>query len=105
MNILIIVLYGLFCIVGGVIGFLKAGSAISLVMGVGTGALLLIAARLIRGGKRWPTLATGTIAVLLGLHFATAENFKMMPHLIMVVLSALVLIASIRLMIRIRIFS
>lgn len=40
----IVALYGILILVGGIIGHIKAGSCASLVMGVGFGVLLLLAA-------------------------------------------------------------
>jgi uncharacterized membrane protein (UPF0136 family) len=53
--------YGLVALVGGTIGFVKAGSVASLVAGGGSGVLLLIAAMLI--GKK-PKVGLGMALVL-----------------------------------------
>lgn len=91
------IVFGLLTIVGGLVGYLKAGSTISLIAGGICGALLLVAA--------W--LLPGNIAVGLGLalliSIALAGQFipkfistgKPMPAGMMSLLSALGVIVAI----------
>ena len=60
------ILFGLLTIVGGLIGYLKAGSSISLISGAITGILLVIAGYLLPGN---PTAAL-SIALIVSLLLA-----------------------------------
>jgi uncharacterized membrane protein (UPF0136 family) len=65
------VAYGLTALIGGLIGFLKAGSVASLVAGGGSGVILLVAALL---SSRRPKLGFGialVVSVLLIGRFAS----------------------------------
>lgn len=45
--------YAIFVLIGGIVGHAKAGSTVSLLMGLSFGALLLIAAAAMRLGRKW----------------------------------------------------
>jgi uncharacterized membrane protein (UPF0136 family) len=45
--------YAIFILIGGIVGHTKAGSTVSLMMGLIFGALLLVAAAAIRTRRRW----------------------------------------------------
>jgi uncharacterized membrane protein (UPF0136 family) len=67
------VAYGLVALIGGLIGFLKAGSVASLVAGGGSGVLLLVAGALV---ARKPKLGLGlglAVSLLLLGRFASAS--------------------------------
>lgn len=50
---LAVLIYALLVIVGGVVGYLKAQSHISLIMGMSTGLLLLVSSYAILNGQAW----------------------------------------------------
>ncbi len=91
--------YGLIALVGGLIGFLKAGSVASLIAGGLSGALLLLAAGLV---ARKPKLGLGlglAVSVLLLGRFASGavrSGALSTIALVMIVGGAAVLISSVR---------
>ena len=92
--ILVVVVYGLFTVVGGAIGFLKAKSTASLIVGSLMGLVLLAAAfRMRQGNEIAPYVAVG-IAILLGGRFFVTwkRNKRVAPDLLMVLLSLITLI-------------
>jgi len=68
------IVFGILTIVGGLIGYLKAGSTISLVSGSIAGILLVLAAFLL------PTQLGAGLAIALGVSLLLAGRF--IPHLI-----------------------
>jgi uncharacterized membrane protein (UPF0136 family) len=68
-------LYGVVSIGGGLVGYLRAGSTISLLAGGGAGVLLLACAFGILRLPSWSLLAAAVIALLLVGRF-TASLFK-----------------------------
>lgn len=96
---IVVIVYGIFCIVGGFIGFFKADSLASLLFG-GIGGLILIFC----GGwmfvkSRVAVFITLLISLAFGIRFLIAliTQFKVMPHLIMVILSLASIAASVAL--------
>ena len=87
----VVLIYGIFSLVGGIIGFLKAKSKASLIAGSISGILLLICANGIGNGNRVSYLAALFISLALGIRFFKTwlVKKKIMPDLIMVVLSAI----------------
>ncbi len=86
--------YGLFTIVGGVIGFIKAGSVISLAAGVISGlAIITSTLAYIRGQMIGFILLIG-ISLMLGGWFLNGylATEKFMPQMLMVILSTLNLV-------------
>lgn len=70
----LMILYGLACLVGGIIGYVKAGSTASLATGVPAGILLLVCAgAILLGWFAAPTALGGAIvvALLVGGFFAS----------------------------------
>ncbi len=60
------VFYGLLSIVGGVMGYIKSQSKVSLISGGVSGLLLLILAGMIYSGNQWASaVAAGIIALLI----------------------------------------
>ncbi|MBI2885331.1 MAG: TMEM14 family protein [Candidatus Omnitrophica bacterium] len=92
----IVAAYGAFSIVGGIIGYVKAKSAASLLAGVASGSLLLLCAYGMAQGLRAPVLASLGIALALGARFLGTwlKNHRLMPDLLMVLFSALTAIAA-----------
>ena len=87
--------YGLFTLVGGVIGYVKAKSFASLMAGVASGLFVLICAAGIARGSRSAAWAVVLVALSLGLRFfgAWRKNHRLMPDLLMVILSIVALLA------------
>jgi uncharacterized membrane protein (UPF0136 family) len=96
MNITVIVvgLFGLFSLAGGLIGYFKADSIASLLAGGISGILLLLSAFGISKENQLSAYAAGVIALLLGGRFlmTLVQKFKVMPDLIMVVFSVATII-------------
>ena len=88
--------YGIFSVVGGMVGYLKAKSAASLVAGSVSGALLLLCASRVAQGNRPAALGSLAIALALGARFLGTwlKNRRVMPDLLMILLSAATLLAS-----------
>lgn len=88
--VILLIVYGMFCGIGGVIGFVKAKSAASLIAGGFSGLGLLVCAWLLYRGNHAGALGSLAIAVLLGGRFLMTwlRTKKLMPDLVMVVLSA-----------------
>jgi len=86
---MVVILYGIFCIVGGIIGYVAAQSLASLLWG-GIGGLLLIGCGIAMGWSRIATFIALLISFGFGLRFflGLILAFQVMPHLIMVILSA-----------------
>lgn len=86
--------YGLMTIIGGVIGYLKVGSMMSLISGSAFGLLILTAAILVLKGKMvgyYGLLAfSGILAVFFGMRYF--KSFAMMPAGVMLLLSILTLV-------------
>ncbi len=88
-------LYGILSIIGGIIGYKSAGSKVSLISGIISGLLLLVAAYLQLQGQIWGLSLAVIITSLLVVVFAIrlAKTRKLMPAGLMVVLGLVTLIA------------
>ena len=82
-------IYGLFSLVGGMIGYLKAKSQASLIAGSLSGVSLFACAYGIMHESRVAALVSLVIAALLGGRFVGTwrRTHRVMPDLLMVVLS------------------
>ena len=90
-------IFGLLTIAGGIMGYLKAGSVISVVAGAVSGALLLLAALLLPE-HRVPGLIIGlVVSLLLAIQFAPKffSTGKLMPAGMMAVLSVIGIILGV----------
>ncbi len=96
MAVVVVALYGLFSLIGGLIGYLKAKSTASLVAGALSGVLLLLCAYGIGQGSRIALLGSLVIACALGARFVGTwlKRRRIMPDLLMVLLSAATLVAA-----------
>ena len=94
---LIVGLYGLLSLAGGLIGFVKSRSLPSLIAGSLSGLVLLACAAGVQHGHRMAAWVSLVLALMLGGRFAGVWRRKrrIMPDLVMVVGAALVLIASV----------
>lgn len=88
------ILYGVLAIVGGIIGYRKAGSKISLFSGVISGLLLIISGLVVLQGKTWGLTLGATVVGILVIVFAfrLVKTRKIMPAGLMTVLGLLVLL-------------
>ena len=88
------ILYGVLAIVGGIIGYRKAGSNISLFSGVISGFLLIISGLVVLQGKTWGLTLGAAITCVLVIVFAfrLVKTRKIMPAGLMTVLGLLVLL-------------
>ena len=94
--ITIVACYGLFSLVGGMIGYLKANSTASLIAGSIAGILLLLCAYGMGHGSRAAMLGSLAMAVVLGARFLGTwlTRRRVMPDLLMVLFSAATLLAA-----------
>lgn len=91
-------IFGALTILGGVIGFVKAGSRASLIAGGVSGALILVAAWLLRSGSVQAGLILGLVlSALLEMRFLPAfvKTKKPMPAGMMAVLSMIGTVLSV----------
>ena len=88
------ILYGILAIVGGIIGYRKAGSKISLLSGVISGFLLIFSGLFALQVKTWGLTLGAAVAGLLVIVFAfrLVKTRKFMPAGLMAVLGLLVLL-------------
>lgn len=92
----VVILYGLFTMGGGLIGFVKAKSVASLTAGVGCGMVLLACAIGMQHGGRVFAMAAMAIAVALGTRFFMTwrRRRRLMPDLLMVLFSAVTVLVA-----------
>ncbi|NET45351.1 TMEM14 family protein [Okeania sp. SIO2B3] len=88
MNIAIIaaIAYGILAIVGGIIGYTKVGSKISLISGSVSGLLLIISGIIQLMGMNWGLIFSTIIATILVITFIIrlVKTRKMMPAGLMI---------------------
>jgi uncharacterized membrane protein (UPF0136 family) len=91
------IIFGLLTIIGGVIGFVKAGSTASIIAGSLSGILLLVAAFLLPQNLAAGLILAGVISILLAGRFVPAflKTGQAMPAGLMSVLSILGVIVAI----------
>ena len=87
-------IYGLLSIVGGILGYQKAGSQVSLLSGLISGLLLLIGAFFLLNGVLSGLLLSGLVSLLLVIVFIVrlVKTRKFMPAGLMVALGLINLI-------------
>lgn len=91
------IIFGLLTIVGGVIGYVKAGSTASIVAGGISGIALIIAAFLLPGNVVLGLAIAGVVSILLAGRFIPAfmSTGKIMPAGLMAILSLIGVIVAI----------
>jgi uncharacterized membrane protein (UPF0136 family) len=91
------IVFGLLTIVGGVIGFVKAGSTASIIAGSVSGILLFVAAFLLPQNLAVGLILAGVVSILLAGRFVPAflKTGQAMPAGLMSVLSVLGVIVAI----------
>ncbi len=90
----VVTLFGIINIVGGLIGYFKAESTASLLAGGLSGIVLLICAYGISKGNNIASIVSIIVALALGVRFISTilKQFKVMPDLIVIVFSLLTII-------------
>lgn len=88
-TVIVIIVFGLFSLIGGVIGYVKAQSRASLIAGSISGTMLLGSAFGVAKGNRIALGVSLGIALLLGGRFLGSwlKTRRIMPDLLMVSLS------------------
>lgn len=88
------VIYGLLSIVGGLIGYTKSQSKVSLISGGISGLLLLALAVMMYLGNQWTSIIAAIIILLLTLVFIIrfSKTKKPMPAIPMICLGVLSLV-------------
>jgi uncharacterized membrane protein (UPF0136 family) len=91
------IIFGLLTIVGGVIGYVKAGSTASLIAGAISGLALLAAAFLLPNNVAVGLIIAGVVSVALAGRFVPAfmKTGKVMPAGMMAALSVIGVIVAI----------
>jgi uncharacterized membrane protein (UPF0136 family) len=91
------ILFGVLTIAGGIIGYVKAGSAASIIAGSVTGVLLLVAAFLLPQHRAVGLATALVISLLLAVQFIPKflQTGRAMPAGMMSILSVIGVIAAI----------
>ena len=91
------IIFGLLTIVGGVIGYVKAGSTVSIVAGAISGIALIVAAMLLPGNVVLGLAIAGLVSILLAGRFIPAfmKTGAVMPAGLMSLLSVIGVIMAI----------
>lgn len=91
------IVFGLLTIVGGIIGYVKAGSTASIIAGAISGIALLVAAFLLPGNPALGLIIAGVVSLLLAGRFIPnfMQTGKVMPAGLMAVLSAIGVVVAI----------
>jgi uncharacterized membrane protein (UPF0136 family) len=91
------IIFGLLTIVGGVIGYVKAGSTASIIAGSISGLALIVAAFLLPGNVVLGLAIAGVVSILLAGRFIPAfmKTGNFMPAGLMAILSAIGVVMAI----------
>ncbi len=94
MAIIATLTYGIVSLIGGLVGYLKAGSKISLISGGISGLLLLICSYFLSIGVNWALFLAVVITVTLIIVFSLRlqKTRKFMPSGLMIALGVVVLV-------------
>lgn len=84
-------IYGVLAIVGGAIGYKQAGSQVSLISGIISGFLLLIAAYMLYGRSPAGPLLAGVVSLVLVIVFIIRliKTRKFMPAGLMIIMGVI----------------
>ena len=95
-SVVIIGVYGLISIVGGIVGYAKARSVASLIAGSVSGIVLLACAYGLMHGSRAAAIVSGLTALALGGRFfgVWIRKRRVMPDLVMIIGAIVVLVAA-----------
>ena len=90
-------IFGVLTIIGGVIGYVKAGSTISIISGAIAGIALIVAAFLLPGNVALGLIIAGVVSVLLAGRFIPhfMKSGKIMPDAVMAALSLIGVVMAI----------
>src|SRR5438132_10975268 len=91
------IVFGALTIAGGIVGYVKAGSAASIIAGAITGVLLLVAAFLLPEHQAWGLGTALIVSLLLAGYFIRKylQTATVMPPVLMLVLSVVGILAAI----------
>src|SRR5438034_8632466 len=91
------IVFGILTIAGGIVGYVKAGSTVSIIAGSISGVLLLLAAWLMPEHRAAGLVVALVVSLLLAAQFIPKffRTFKVMPAGLMSVLSAIGIIVAI----------
>ncbi|MBD2436077.1 TMEM14 family protein [Nostoc sp. FACHB-110] len=89
--------YGILAIVGGIIGYVQARSQVSLISGIVSGLLLILAAYFQLQGQSWGLILAAVVTGVLVVVFAgrLAKTRKLMPAGLMTGLGVLALVVMV----------
>lgn len=89
--------YGILAIVGGIIGYVQARSQVSLISGIISGLLLILAAYFQLQGQSWGLILAAVVTGVLVVVFAgrLAKTRKLMPAGLMTGLGVLALVVMV----------
>ncbi|MCM0589508.1 MAG: TMEM14 family protein [Gloeotrichia echinulata CP02] len=93
LGIIAAILYGVLALLGGIIGYIQAGSKVSLLSGAISGLLLILAAFIQLQGQNWGLIVAAFVTASLVVFFALrlAKTRKFMPAGLMTILGMLAL--------------
>jgi uncharacterized membrane protein (UPF0136 family) len=91
------IIFGLLTIVGGVIGYVKAGSTASIIAGAISGIALIVAAYLLPGNIALGLIIAGVVSIALAGKFIPdfMKTPKVMPAGLMAILSVIGVVMAI----------
>lgn len=97
LTMIAVILYGVLAIVGGIIGYRKAGSKISLISGTISGIGLLLAGIVAALGNNWGLPLASVISAVLVIVFIArlVKTKKFMPAGLMIIGGLVVLVLTI----------
>ena len=97
-SVVSIILYGILGIIGGFIGYKKAGSKISLISGIISGLLLLLSSFVTLQGQKWGLILGLGVAGILVIVFAVrlVKTRKFMPAGLMSILGLVVIFSILK---------
>ncbi|KST67082.1 TMEM14 family protein [Mastigocoleus testarum] len=92
------ILYGILGIIGGIVGYQKAGSKISLISGVVSGILLIVSGLVALQGQKWGLILGIAVAGILVIVFAVrfVKTRKFMPAGLMSILGLVVIFSILK---------